>query len=447
VRVSDAALPAVTADTHPQPWSPRARVVVALERLPFDAYVWDDDDPTVLWDDPDPNRLVWDAALIGGGFTDVWCDMEGLEIHHGEPDDQQLLPASAATLTLRDPDGRYRLRDESGRLVYYAPGRRVAVYAILQDPVTSSSSSWWLFSGRIGTWREDLAGLVTIEAFAGVAELAQPPGRDWSAGAAGDLPVGRLNAIVAAFGYAGRKRFDTGAIPLAAFTSGDSPLEAMQRVAWSDGGIVYSDADDTLIFRDRNWRTGRTDQTAIPIVSDNVCSANVVLWEVEAVEDDARLAAKVILGNAATPQLVATATAAAATIGSNTVYTHPDVDLWTLQGDGDALAAWILAARSESRMAIDLARIYLHDARFDYWSETIDRRIGDQVRFWHDDVFAGELDTIDVRLILATIRHFITPAEWVVEWETTNVTAFDRVLLWDRSPYLWDDADPLNVWR
>jgi hypothetical protein len=447
MRATDAALPAVTPDTHPQQWSPRAQLVVALERLPTDAYLWDDDDPTVCWDDPDPDRLVWDAPTIGGGFTDVWCDMEGIEIHHGEPDESFLIPPSSATLTLRDPDGRYRLRDETGRLVYYSPGKRLSVYTILTDPDTSTQSSWWLFSGRIGTWREDLSGLVTIEAFAGTAELAQDPGRDWSAGADNDFAGTRLNAICNAFAYTGRKRFDTGAIPLALFTSSDAPLEGLQRVAWSDGGIVYSDADDTVIFRDRNWRTGRTDQTTVPIISDNVATANVVLWELEAIEDDSRLAAKVFLGNSATPQLTATATASVTTIGANTTYTHPDLDLWKVQGDGNALAAWILAARSESRMAIDLARIYLHDTRFDYWSEAIDRRIGDVVRFWHDDVFFGEFDTIDVRLVLATIRHFITPVEWIVEWETTNVTAFDRVISWDRSPYLWDDIDPLNVWR
>lgn len=447
MRATDAALPTVTVDTHPQPWSPRARLVVALERLPYDVYVWDDDDPTVLWDDPDPDRFVWDAPQAASAFTDVWCDMEGVEIRHGEPDEQELLAPSQAVLTLRDPDGRYRIRDETGRLVYYAPGRRLCLYAILTDPVTSVASSWWLFSGRIGTWRDDLSGLVTIEAFAGTAELAQPPGRDWSAGADMDLAGGRITAICNLFGYTGRKRLDTGAVPLAPYTSSDAPIEGMQRVAWSDGGVVYSDADDTLIFRDRNWRTGRTDQTSVPIVSDNVCSANVVVWDLEAADDDSLLAAKVILGNSAAVQLTATATAAGLSISSGTVFTHPDVDLWKLQSDGDALAAWILAARSESRLGIDLARIYLHDPRHDYWTETIDRRIGDVVRFWHDDTFFGELDTIDVSLVLATIRHMITPTEWVSEWETTNVTRFDRVLSWDRSPYLWDQVDPANVWR
>lgn len=444
MRVTDRAVPTVpaAAGTRP-PWF-RQRLVIALERLPQSAYVWDDPDPTVTWDRAD---LVWDAPQIGSGYSDVFCDFQGCEIIHGEPDEHELYRASECRLQLLDPgDGRYRLRTVDGRLVFYAPGRRLAVYTI-----DGAGAVWWLFHGRIASWRDELqaAGSVQIVAYSGTAELAQDTGlKDWSAGTADQFPGPRLDAIAAAVAYSGGPiRRDLGDVPLNLVPRpGGSALEAMQQAAWSDGGLVYSDADDTFVGRDRRWRGGRADQTRKVVYSDNVCGADVVLWDPVIADDDSTLAGRVVLQNNAA--LTATATGGTL-VQPAQVYTHPDVDVWKLQADGNKLAADIALARSNPALKLDTGRVHLEDGRFPgYWPLVVDTRLGDRIRLWHDQTNPdGTVATVDVDLIVETVHHSITPESWLVDVETSPAVAFTAVELWDRTVFAWDATDPLNVWR
>lgn len=451
MRANDAAVPAVTLDPDPSPpWMAGGRLVVALERLPRAAYVWDDDDPDVTWDDSTPER-VWDAAFIGSGYTDVWCDMAALELVTGEPDGDGSYRTPYARLQLVDPgDGRYRSRDVSGRLVYYAIGRRLAVW--WQDP---GGSPWWLFSGSIATWRDPFnSRVVTVEAYGCPGVLGQTIGQDWTAGTDGQLPAARLQSILTTLAPAitVRQRFDAGTATLSVPAPSDvAPLDELRRVARSDGGLVYADADDTLVYRDRRWREGRPDQTTVPVWTDNVCDAgagSVVLWDVESANVDLVLAGTVRLANAADPPLVAVATGSG-DVPPTVIYTHPTPDLWRTQTEGNNLAAHLATYRADARMALATAAVYLHDRRYDYWAQTIDRRLGDVVRFQHTETWTDpdRTDFYDLALILTTIRHTITPDTWLVELATSPAVSWSLIELWDDTILTWDDPSPLAVWR
>jgi hypothetical protein len=446
-RTLDQPVPAVTLEDHPGRapwWAGHGQLVVALERLPQAAYVWDDDDTDVTWDDITPER-VWDAPFIGSGWTDVFCDLVALELVTGEPDGNDNYRTPYARLQLRDPgDGRYRTRTADGRLTYWAPGRGLAVWWHDED-----GADWWQFAGRIATWRDSmLTPDVTIEAYATLNMLAGPLGRNWTAGADGDFLSERVAAIVAAAGYTGPAvRADLGDVVLTVPPPSDTgPLDELRRAAWSDGGIVYADTDDTLIVRDRRWRGGRSDQPAVPVLSDNVCDADVVAWDVVAADLDLRLAGRVTITN----QAALTATATNPELDPSLVFTRPDADLWTTQAEGDALAVWLAGNRADARLAIGNADIHLHDRRFDYWHQVLDRRIGDWVRFVHEDTFTAPGDAYelwDVTLVLSTIRHYVTADTWTVQLATTPAVAYTAVELWDQTLLVWDDVNPLAVWR
>ena len=447
-RADDAPFPDVTPDPDPAPSWMSGRLVIALERLPQAAYVWDDDDPDVVWDAAgDP--LVWDAPFIGDGCTDVWCDMTSLELITGEPDGDGAYRTPYARLQLVDPgDGRYRTRTVDGRLVYWALGRRLAVW--WEDP---DGERWWLFSGGIATWRDPLATrVVTIEAYGCTGPLGQTIGQEWTAGADGDYPSERLGAIVNLAGNVPLRRFDLGDVTLSVPAASDvAPLDELRRVARSDGGLLYADADDTLVYRDRRWRDGRTDQTTVPMWTDNVCDAGpgaVVLWDVETADVDLILAGQVRLANDADPPLIATAVGAG-DVDPSIVYTHPTPDLWRTQAEGDALAQHLAAERSTARLALATAAVYLHDRRFDYWHQTLDRRLGDVVRFQHLETWTDpdRLDWYDVQLILTTIHHTITADTWLVELSTSPAIDYTAVELWDVTALTWDSPSPLAVWR
>lgn len=439
MRVTDAAAPTIPPHVPAvgQPsagW--KAQPIVGLEYMP-DADLYDDiDTETVVYD----AALTWDDPATAAGFTDVWCDTTGLEIIHGEPDEHDLIPPSHATLTLYDPTGKYRRRTPDGRLVFYAPGRRLSCLAKIGGVL------WWLFNGRVATWHELADGFVEITAYSCTAALAQDPGATIGPGAAGDTLRARLTAILAHAAAAGpggaiTLRSDLGQATLSLPPAARQPwLEQMQQAAWSDGGLVFADADDTLIGRDRLWRDGRPDQPAQKLaLSDNVCDAGaVVVWEPETGHDDDWLAGRVLLSNIA--GLASAAANPAENIDPTLLYTHPDADLWRTQAEGDGLAAWIATVRGMARLAISRAVVHLHDARFDYWQAMIDCRLADRVRWLHTERFAGQLDTTDVDVIVATVRHLLTADTWTVEIETTPAVAYTAVLEWDVTSYTWNDA-------
>ena len=393
--------------------------------------------------------LVWDAPFVGSGYTDVWCDLVELTIRSGFPDQWENYLTGQARLVVRDPgDGRYTTRTADGRLVYYAPGRRLAVYWL--DP---AGVGWWLFHGAIATWRQPrLDGTVEIEAFACTGDLAQPVGRVWTAGTATDYSGTRIAAIGAVAGFTGRQGGDSGDVQLSVPAAGsDLPLDAMRRAAASDGGIVYADADDTLLYRDRRWRNGRPDQTDIPTFTDNVCDAGpdvVVGWDPVAADSDLRLAGLVRLSNDATPPLVAAANGSDY-VNARLIYTHQYPDLWKVQADGDLLAAHEADVRSDARLAVGSLDVHLHDYRWDYWDAVVKRRLGDRVRWLHQDTYTDppSVDLYDLELVLTGLGHTVTPESWTVELGSAPAVAYTAVEAWDVTALFWDDESALAVWR
>ena len=239
---------------------------------------------------------------------------------------------------------------------------------------------------------------------------------------------------------------DTGDVALATVETTATPIDAMHRAALSDGGIVAGDADGTLTYRDRLWRSGRTDQTRTVSFSDNVCAADAVVWEPEYGPDDLGLATRVELVN--TAGLTAVAVAAAGTIGRRYRLTHPDPDLWTLQAQGDTLAAYLLAQSSTPTMAARSWVLHLHTPAQDLWTVGVDLRRGDRVQWVHDFTdAAGQPATLDVHLITWGARHEIGPETWTVTVGGTRSLDYRPLETWDQTLLTWDDPAAANVWR
>ncbi len=393
--------------------------------------------------------LVYDAPLIGAGFTDALCDLVALTVDPGEPDELGLFPATETTITLANARGQWSQWTADGRLVYWAPGRRVCIWAVSK----ADASSWWVFSGRVSSWTDTGDGQVTIVAHDGFAQLADDLPIPWTPGTAGQLPRARIQTIAAAYGYTGTVDGDVGDVTLTAGLIDGPPLEGCQRAALSDGGVFYGDADGRLTYRDRLWRAGRADQTLELVVSDNVCGGPLVVWDPEMVSDDESLYTSVQLVNeaglSATSSLPADSTAW--WYGTSHRLTHPDPDQWTTQAQGDALAARLLADTSIPRMAVRAFTMHLHAPDQDLWRAGIDLRRGDRIRLLHEFVDVnGDVGTLDIRVIAASIRHEITADTWSVTVTGTRTVDWTLVERWDETTNVWD-LQPLpaqtNVWR
>ena len=382
---------------------------------------------------------VWDAPFIGGGFTDAICDMQALTIEVGQPDELGLFAAGHATLSLDNRSGAYSQYTTDGRLVYWAPGRRVQIWAHLDG------ADWWLFAGRVDTWTQHADDSVSVEASDGFSLLAPEIGT-YTPGSGGQRAINRIQAIAIAAGFPDRVIGDTGDVTLTAQQTDRSPLEEIQTVALSDGGIVACDADGSLVYRNRLWPAGRSDQTTTDVFSDNVCTVENIVWDLDLVSADEALGNSIKLVNVA--GLVAVAADTTPTLGVVYPYTHPEPDQWTTQAEGNELAAVLLAQRKTPKVAIGPFTLHVIDPRQDLWRPAIDKRIGDRLRFLHEFVAVdGLTGTLDIFGIVSTIRHEITPETWLTTIGTTRTVDYLLVEEWDRTTWLWDDANPAATWR
>lgn len=436
MRAGDATIPTVVGPRPVPTWP--AELFVAIERLPVAAYTWDDENPAVVWDAAGaPAPYVWDdPSIVASSMLDATCDVRGVDLEHGAPDSAGRFQASTVTLTLDNAAGQWSRYDSSGRLVYFAPGRNVQLWT------RYNGAAWWLFSGVVTRWDELPDASVEIEAWDALSVLNQGIG-EWVPGTFGQRPGDRLAAIVALIAYTGRTRFATGDNALHAFTSTATPLEEMQAVALSDGGVIAVDVDGTLVYSDRTWPLGRTDQPAVPVLTDNICTGPVVVWDLQLATDD-ELANVVQLTNLEGLTVSATSADSIALYRRQTLE-HSN-DQWTTTTEGNALAAALLDRQRSAPARVESFTLYLHDPRLDLWSVGLDLRRGDRLRLVRDQVAVAGPELVDVNLVCWSTHHRITPDAWVLEVGTTRAVSANEWWRWDQSGIAWDDPTDPPLW-
>jgi len=416
MRVADRPVPLVTLDAVPTIARWPVRPVFAVERsLPWS--YWDSGPRVGTWDDP---GTIWD-----GGWRDATCSWTGAEIDSGEPDDNGNYPAARVVLQLDNADGSWSTLNTDGTPSDFGPGRRLQIWA------HNAAGDWWLFAGRIARYDQRADDTVEIEAFDALSDLAQTIGT-YTPGVAGDKAGARLAAILAAAGEAPPTRFAVGLVSLTRQETELAPLEEMQTVCASDGGVMFADADGTLVSFDRTWLSGRTDQAAVPVAAFNVCSAPVHVWDPVMSTNDAGLADRVILENVAKLRAVA---------GTASGYTLSNTDgQWTTQAEGDNLAVFLLAQQSPRRVALDMFDLYLLDPNQpDLW-RAVDWRRLDRIRYLHDQKTVGAgLRRVDITPLIDTIVHTITPDNWTMTVATARAVASPPPTLYDNGD-LYDNG-------
>jgi len=429
MRVADRPLPPVVLHTDPalEVWPIRPVVAVAGAR-PVE--VWDD--PAAVWDNTAGLELEWDADIVPG-FTDATCDLQGLETDTGHPDEHGNIAAGVATLQLDNRHGAWSRYNADGSLAGRGPGYELAVWALERDTGVTDP----MFRGTISRW-DDLGDTVEVEAFDSFSDLAQPIGT-FTPGVAGQNPAARLDAIVAAAGKGSLVRsFAAGAVTLTAQQTTAAPLEEMQTVVASDGGVLFADADGTLRSLARTWRGGRTDQTEIPTVSANVCTADTVAWDAVLSTNDASAADTIVLENIAKLR----AQSPAGPIGRRVI--TDTGQQWTTQLEGDTLAAALVAALAGARVRVESFDLYLTAPGDPDRYRAARWRLFDLLRWLHDYRAAdGTLARLDVNTLIVTITHNITPGEaWVMTVETTPAVGSNAIIVWNPAgdPYAWDTA-------
>lgn len=414
MRVADRGLPIGLIDPAPNLARWPVRPVVAIES------------PQVLWDD----GHVWDDATLETlwdlDYRDASCELFGLTVETGAPDDHGTFPAGHATVELDNRTGVWSAFNVDGSSSAHGPGARIHIYA------HAPAGDWWIFSGTIARWDQTGGETLHVEAFDAFSDLAQPVGT-YTPGTVGQLPGARLAAIVTAAQLTSiPTRFAAGTVTLTVQATDQAPVEEMEIVVSSDGGMLYCDADGTVTSYDRTWRAGRSDQVTVPVVSDNVCTADVILWDPVLTTADDGVADRVVLQNVALLR---------ATAGSGRlVYT--DVDLqWSTQTEGDVLAAFTLDQHKPPRIALDEATVWLFDPHQpDLW-RLVDTRLFDKWRILHDAAVVGGVARLDVNAIVTTVVHDVTvEGGWTMTVGTTPATGYTAPILYDTG-HLYDTGD------
>jgi hypothetical protein len=273
---------------------------------------------------------------------------------------------------------------------------------------------------------------VEVEAFDRFADLARPIGT-WSPGTRGQLPHERLATILTNTAPTVARRLDVGQVTLHAFDTTASPLEEAQAVAQSDGGYVVVDADGTILYRNRAWTGGRADQTEIRKFSDNVCGTRSMVWDARLATDDDVKATDVTLTN------VEDVAARSTVPGRLFAYTRKG-DQWMLATEGQTLADAMIRRRSQSYLRVDGFTMHLLDPQQNLWRAGLDLRMGDLVRFLHDQATPTGTARLDLNLVVQAITHRITPEVWELDVSTTRAVGNNIIYRWDGPGMAWDRA-------
>lgn len=431
MRVVDRPVPTVGGhrpDVEPFP----AVLYVGIEKQPVASYVYDDF--TAFYDSPiTPPPYVYDD-LQDWPYErmDLWCQLHGLTITVGATDPDIGPDAGTVTMTLDNRDGQLSQYDAQGRLVDYFPGRALDIWAV------HAGEAFWLWSGTITAWRERPDETVEAEAFDVFSELNRDVA-EWDPGLYGNTVVQRLDAICDEWNYTGRRRFTAGDVTLHSYFTQATPLEELRSVARSDGGMILTDADGTLVYFNRFWALGRDDQPAVPVMSDNICTTPIIVWDAELSTDDDVIANIATLTNVAGETVTATNQASVDRYGPQTIPGRND-DQWIGTAAGTALAEHLVIRRGDGYLRLTGFALYLHDRRHDYWRTAIDLRIGDVITFLHEQPSTTGPNLIALQLIVAHIVHDITPETWVTTVATSRAVGAVTVLRYDRTSYRYDQA-------
>ena len=441
MRVHDRAVPTLPAGDRPGPDVPMgqwpAQLFVAIERTSVAGPRWDDF--ASEWDDP---AIQWDDLAVSSSWTDAICDLAGLEIAVGTTNPDGLMDAGELNMTLANRDGQWSSYDEAGRRVDFPIGRDIAVWAVLDG------EPWWLFYGEVVSWQESESGVVQVQAFDGLSRLNQSIG-EWDPGAAGETPAERIDSILTLVAFPFPWRAETGDVTLLGPLSERTVLEELQQTALSDGGVIGIDADGTLVYRGRTWPSGRDDQTDVPVLSGNVCTADAIVWDPILGTDDDTLVNTVSLTNVAlTPITVTAEDFHSQTLhGRKTLLGDRTQDLWQTAEQGQELADFLVQTRAETALRVQSCALYLCDPRQDLWRIGIDRRVGDVVELVQlVPAAGGGARVMDLFLAVRTITHSIIPGQWIVGLSTTRAISNRVAVRWDESTWTWDEIDPRNVW-
>lgn len=420
----------------PEPWP--GVLHIAVERMPVPVNVWDDF--TARYDDPEGDYTWDDRTLWPYARQDLFCRFHGLTIETGSPE-EGAFDAGHVDATFDNRDGALSIYDAQGRLVDWQIGAAFDVW------VDYAGTSWWLFSGRVTAWRERVDGMLEVEAFDAFSDMNYPV-QDWTPGNHGDTPSARLTKITNQFGFNVGRRFDVGNVNLYNYLTDATPLEEMQSVAISDGGILGVDADGTLVYRGRDWVGGRHDQTTRHRFSDNYCDDPAVLqvWDAEMTTDDETLINVAWFKNVADVEVFVENVTSIDNHGSiRRTLEHTD-DQWIGAAQGNELAAWYVFRHDDAYLRLERFVVYVADPRQNYWPFVTDLRLGDVVEWMHEQVTTTGPRLIHLDFVVSSIVHDITPELWVTSVATTKATGSHYLARWDMTDYVWDDDDPAADW-
>lgn len=203
---------------------------------------------------------VWDSGLWGPDevWTDVSAYVLSVDTSRALSRDMKTWSSGSITVSLNNVDGRFSPDNLAGP---YAPGGISSIipgrgirYSIIHNSVT-----YRIFTGYIDELAESFesygprtgSATMTITGSDMWKRLANLPSIASGSVGSGDYFGQRITRILNAASYSGSTDLDTGVAPLQPTTFGSKPIEEIETVAASEGGIVFIGSDGALVGRDR----------------------------------------------------------------------------------------------------------------------------------------------------------------------------------------------------
>jgi hypothetical protein len=453
--------------------------------------------PNEGWDRAKWDEGHWDGGISAdGNWTDITCDVRGIEIKRGKQNAKVDGGVETGTLDfdIDNRDGQWSkfidnslLHDGSSFVPALTSG--VGIRVTSKDLTTNAVT--WHFFGQIETWRQDwteVDNIVHVTCVDGWKNFVQQSGAPWTPGPQGQGVNQRMVSLLGRTGWDFAQpvyvhpgsivcigsvlvgNYETGLV-----LSTSSVSEEMLKTALSDGGKCFLDADGSFVYLNRNWNAPGTPTAAInpyisgqparpaqvlvagamPLFGDwchtppgaNELPYSDLVWEY----DGNNVIGTIVVAHPDAPQTrdpAGTALPPAWGLAGSTRTSpqgRPVVTMGDLRfyypAEADALANYYVSQYSDSYIAVRTLEVHPQlDARL--WDVAPRLRIGDHFRVLRRE----PQNTLDLEVVLEGVHLTITPEPWRVsggnhfgKWVYEYATSEANTIIYDSPAMLRTD--------
>lgn len=389
---------------------------------------------------------AWDTATWGPDL--VWSDISqyvrSIQTSIGRSREFDHFSAGTATLVLANRDGRFSPENTSGPyasggLSGVRPWRPMRIRVDLLNVVFADPAPLYIFYGYAESFTDDFPGTkdsrTTIKLVDGIALIAAFDGFEQPAEGDGEPAGVRIHRVLDNAMWTGGRSIDTSGTLCQATTLAQNAWTELLLTADSDGGDVWVEPDNTLVFEHAGhpYEDPRESSVQATFTDDDT---GLRYQDIEFAYDGDLLVNLAKIARAGGTEQTAADNTSRALFGDH-LFSRDDL-ICTTDSQVLSIANRMVGLRAESEKRVKSITIHPRSDPDNLWLQ-LERRIRDRINIKR--TIPGTTVTLDRDCFIDGIEHTITPEDWVTTFTLASATGFataGEIGVWDSG--IWDVA-------